>query len=71
VQCESKRNDIWILHQGNLVQAFRECEQKLPKEEVKKLAKLFEKLLIEGREFYKPPKIQKDAVVVKARQSGA
>jgi hypothetical protein len=55
VQCESKRNDIWILHQENLVQAFQDCKQTLSKDEVKKLAKLFEKLLIEGREFYKPP----------------
>jgi len=68
VECDSKRSDIWILHQENLLQAFEECEETLSKDEVKKLAKLFEKLLIEGREFYKPPAKPKNVVAVKSPQ---
>lgn len=55
-QCENQRKDIWILHQENLFTTFQECERKLPKDEVHQLATLMKKLLIEGREFYKPPK---------------
>jgi hypothetical protein len=66
VECQCKRNDIWILHQENLLRAFQDCEQTLPKHEVKKLAKLFEKLLIEGREFYKPPPDPKRVLAAKS-----
>jgi len=42
--------------------------QTLPKDDVKKLAKLFEKLLIEGREFYKPPSNSKKLAGAKSFQ---
>jgi hypothetical protein len=71
VDCDSKRNDIWILHQKNLAQTFRECDRVLSNDQVKKLAKLFEKLLIEGREFYKPPAGKKKVVAIKSARSGA
>jgi hypothetical protein len=56
VECDSIRKDVWILHQENLTETFRSCTPVLSKAEITTLARLFDKLLTEGREFYKQPK---------------
>ena len=56
VDCDSVASDIWILHQENLVSTFEGCKPRLSKQEIQKLARLLDKLLVEGKEFYTPPK---------------